>query len=134
MQNKKLGFNKDNIGYFMFPTPVGSETETLKKELSNNPDIVSVTKMFINYSNPLNMEGTSGGFNWEGKKEGDDVLFYLLGADEDYAKTFQLELKEGRFFSSEFSTDNTAVVINEKAAKIMGFKDPIGEIIATSGI
>ena len=45
------------------------------------------------------------GFNWEGKKEGDDVLFHILGADEDYAKTFQLELKEGRFFSSEFSTD-----------------------------
>ena len=62
------------------------------------------------------------------------MMFYfsLLYADEDYAKTFQLELKEGRFFSSEFSTDNTAVVINEKAAEIMGFKNPIGEILSTS--
>ena len=83
------------------------------------------------HDNPFNIEGTSDGFNWAGKKEGDDVLFYILGADEDYAKTFQLELKEGRFFSSEFSTDNTAVVINEQAAKIMGFKNPIGEIITT---
>ena len=55
----------------------------------------------------------------------------MLGADEDYAKTFQLELKEGRFFSSEFSTDNTAIVINEEAAKIMGFKNPVGEILTT---
>ena len=77
------------------------------------------------------MRVLSSGFNWAGKKEGDDVLFHMLGADEDYAKTFQLELKEGRFFSSEFSTDNTAIVINEKAAKIMGFKNPIGEIITT---
>jgi putative ABC transport system permease protein len=77
------------------------------------------------------MEGTSGGFNWEGKKEGNDVLFYTLGADEDYAKTFQLELKEGRYFSSEFSTDAAAAVINEEAAKIMDFKDPVGETITT---
>jgi ABC-type antimicrobial peptide transport system permease subunit len=132
LHNMKLGFNKDNIGYFMFPAaPWDPKLKTLKQELLNNPDILSVTKIFINYSNPLNIEGTSGGFNWEGKKAGDDVLFYTLGADEDYAKTFQLEIKEGRYFSSEFSTDNTAIVINEQAAKIMGFKDPVGEIITT---
>ncbi len=132
MQNKKLGFNKDNIGYFMFPTaPWDPKLKTVKKELLNNPDIVSATNVFYNYDNPLNMEGTSGGFDWEGKKDGDDVLFYTLGADEDYAKTFQLELKEGRYFSSEYSTDATAAVINEEAANIMGFKDPVGEIITT---
>ena len=132
LHNMKLGFNKDNIGYFMFPAaPWDPKLKTLKQELLNNPDILSVTKIFINYNNPLNIEGTSGGYNWEGKKAGDDVLFYTLGADEDYAKTFQLEIKEGRYFSSEFSTDNTAIVINEQAAKIMGFKDPVGEKITT---
>jgi ABC-type antimicrobial peptide transport system permease subunit len=128
MQNKKLGFNKDNIGYFMFPTRPGDpKLENLKKELSNNPDIVSVTKG----QSPINVEFRTSGFNWAGKKEGDDVLFHQLATDEDYAKTFQLKLKEGRFFSSEFPTDNTAVVINEKAAEIMGFKNPIGEILST---
>jgi len=132
MQNMKLGFKKDNIGYFQFPSaPWDSKLKTLKKELLNNPDIESVTKIFINYSNPLNIEGTSGGYKWEGKKEGDDVLFYTLGADEDYAKTFQIELKAGRYFLSDFPTDNTAIVINEQAAKVLGFKDPIGRKITT---
>jgi ABC-type antimicrobial peptide transport system permease subunit len=127
MQNKKLGFNKDNIGYFQFGLDM--RREVLKKDLSNNQDIVSVTIA----DNPFSGmgTGTSGGFNWEGKQEGDKVLFSMLYTDEDYAKTFQLELKEGRFFSSEFSTDATAVVINEKAAEIMGFKDPIGEIVSS---
>jgi putative ABC transport system permease protein len=126
LQNKKLGFNKDNIGYFMFPiNQIDPKLETLKKELSNNPDIMSVTRG----DNPINVEWTWDGFNWNGKKS--DVLFHLICADEDYAKTFKLEIKEGRFFSSEFSTDKTAIVINEQAAKIMGFKDPIGEIITT---
>jgi ABC-type antimicrobial peptide transport system permease subunit len=128
MQNKKLGYNKDNIGYFMFPIRPGDpKLEALKKELNNNPDILSVTKG----NSPLNLEFTSGGFNWAGKKAGDEVLFHRLDTDEDYAKTFQLELKEGRFFSSEFKTDATAIVLNEKAVEAMGFNNPLGEVLTT---
>jgi ABC-type antimicrobial peptide transport system permease subunit len=130
MQNKKLGFNKDNIGYFMFPTRPGDpKLESLKKELSNNPDILSVTKAW----NPFYNEGTRNGFTWAGKKVSDDVYFHVLGADVDYAKTYKLEIKEGRFFSSEFSTDNTAIVINEEAVEILDFKNPIGETITSPG-
>jgi ABC-type antimicrobial peptide transport system permease subunit len=129
IQNKNLGFNKDNIGYFMFPTrPDDPKLETFKKELSNNPDILSVTRAW----NPFYNEGTMNGFSWAGKKESDDIYFHMIGADVDYARTYKLEIKEGRFFSSEFSTDNTAIVINEEAAKILGFRNPIGEIITTS--
>ena len=126
MQNKKLGFNKDNIGYFMFPIRPGDpKLEALKKELCNNPDIVSVTKG----QSPVNLEFTSGGYNWAGKKAGDDVLFHHLDTDEDYMKTFQLELSSGRFFSSEFPTDKTAVLINEKAVEVMGLKNPVGDVL-----
>jgi ABC-type antimicrobial peptide transport system permease subunit len=124
MKNKKLGLNKDNIGYFI---SFGIQPETLKRDLSNNPDILSVT----NACPIINGKIAESGFDWSGKKEGDDVLFHLFYADEDYAKTFQLELKEGRFFSSEFSTDANAIVVNEQAAKIMGFKDPIGEMVSS---
>jgi len=127
LQNKKLGLNVDNIGYFQFS--LGMQRETLKKDLSKNPDILSVT---IAGQTAFYNEGTSSGFDWAGKKEGDDALFQLLCVDENYAKTFQPKIKEGRFFSSEFSTDNTAVVINEKAAEIIGFKNPIGEFLTSS--
>jgi putative ABC transport system permease protein len=128
MQNKNLGFNNDNIGYFMFPIRPGDpKLEALKKELCNNPEIVSVTKGH----SPINVEFKTGGFNWAGKKDGDDVLFHHLDSDEDYATTFQLELKEGRFFSSEFTTDANAIVINEKAAEAMGLKKPVGEVLTT---
>jgi putative ABC transport system permease protein len=134
LQNKNLGFNRDNVGYFMFPAaPWDQKLKTIKTELSNKPEIESVSRVFFNYANPLNIEGTSNGYNWDGKKTGDDVLFYNISADEDYARTFKLELKDGRYFSPEFPTDKTAIVINEQAAKIFGFKNPIGEIITTSG-
>ena len=129
LQNKDLGYNRENIGYFLFDTnPRDPQLETFKKELGKNPDILSITRA---HYNPVNVEGTWGSLSWAGKKEGDNVLFYGLGADEDYAKTFQLELKKGRFFSSEFSTDNSAIVINEEAEKIMGFKNPVGEVLSS---
>jgi putative ABC transport system permease protein len=129
IQNKNLGFNKDNIGYFMFPTrPSDPKLETLKQELISNPDILSVTRA----GNPFYNEGTRNGFTWERKSEGDDVYFHMIGVDPDYASTYKLELKEGRFFSSEFQTDKTAIVINEEAEKILGFSNPIGVTITSS--
>jgi putative ABC transport system permease protein len=127
LQNENLGFNKDNIGYFMFPTRPGDPLlKSLKDELLENKDIVSVSNA---NPNTFNNEGTLNGFNWRGKLVNDDVLFHFLRSDEDYAKTLHIELKEGRFFSPEFSTDTNAVVINETAAKIMGFKNTVGEVI-----
>jgi putative ABC transport system permease protein len=131
IQNKNLGLNMDNIAHFEFTK--GLQRETLKNELGNNPDIVSVT--FTGYQNVLDNWSAVNGVDWKGKKKDDDVLFSVLNADKDYAKTFQLELKEGSFLSTnEFSIDTTVVVINEKAAEIMGFKDPIGEIITHWGL
>ena len=129
MQNKELGINIENIVCFGFR--FGVQRETLRKDLSNNPDIETVT---IANGSPINFMYNVSKIDWEGKKEDGVVLFYLFGVDVDYAKTFQLELKEGRFFSSEFSTDNTAVVINEKAAKIMGLNDPVGKTISRNGL
>jgi putative ABC transport system permease protein len=127
IQHKDLGLNIDNVGYFQFS--LGMQRETLKKDLIKNPDILSVT---ISGENSFISRYSESGFNWEGKKEGNDALFQLLFVDEDYARTFQLHLKGGRFFSNEFSTDNSAVVINEKAAEIIGFKDPIGKMLTNS--
>ncbi len=130
LQNENLGFNKNNLGYFMYPTRPGeSILKSLKKELTKNPDIISVT--IAHPGNVFYNDGTREGFSWRGKTTNENVLFHLIGSDEDYAKTFQLKLKAGRFFSSESSTDAAAVVINETAAKIMGFKDPVGETLIT---
>jgi putative ABC transport system permease protein len=127
IQNKKPGLNIDNIAYFQFS--LGMSRETLKRDLSNNPDIVSAT---IAGGNSFLSGHSERGFKWEGKKEGDDAIFQLLFVDEDYARTFKLEIREGRFFSKEFSSDLSSIVINERAAEILGFKDPVGKILINS--
>ncbi|MBN2612553.1 MAG: ABC transporter permease [Bacteroidales bacterium] len=122
-----LGQNINNIGYFDIPE--GVRRETLKKELGNIPNVLAVT--ITGDQNVLNNHSMVYGVNWRGKKEGTDVIYSVLNTDMDYAKTFQIELKEGSFLSTnEFSTDTTTLVINEKAAEIMGFENPIGEVVS----
>ena len=52
-------------------------------------------------------------------------------ADEDLMSTLKLTMVDGRFFSKEFSSDVNGVVINEAAARLFGFDNPVGEKIQT---
>jgi ABC-type antimicrobial peptide transport system permease subunit len=128
IQNKNIGMNIQNICYFQYRD---INYETLKKDLSNNPDILGIS---ITSQNPIYNQETTNNLNWEGKNEGDQANFYILRTDEEYAKIFQPVIGMGRFFSSEFSMDNDAVVINESALKTMGFKDPIGKVVSYNGL
>jgi len=131
MKNEQHTPNMNNLVHFEFTN--GIQRETLKDALGRNPDILSVT--ITDHQNVLNNWTSVKGIDWKGKKEGDDVLFSVLNTDKDYSKTFQLELTKGSFLSTdEFSIDKAVVVINEKAAEIMGLNDPIGEIISFNGL
>lgn len=130
IQNKDLGLNIENVVHFDFTD--GIKRETLKNELSNNPDILSIT--ITGHQNVLSNWSFIGDLTWEGKKEGNNVSFYYLCTDRDFANTFNISLKNGRFLSAdEFSGNKDEViniVINEKAVEILGFKNPIGEVIS----
>jgi ABC-type antimicrobial peptide transport system permease subunit len=47
--------------------------------------------------------------------------------DYDYEKVAAVQLKQGRFFSKQFSTDSNAVVLNEAAVNLIGYKNPVGK-------
>ena len=64
------------------------------------------------------------------KKTGADVVpCQFLDVDYNFAKTYQLNIKSGRYFSEEYSSDSSAVVINETAVKIFNAKEPIGKVL-----
>lgn len=65
----------------------------------------------------------------ERKKAESESSFSVTYINEDYGKTIQWKIKQGRDYSNEFSTDSSAVIINESAAKYIGLKNPIGEFI-----
>ena len=47
----------------------------------------------------------------------------------DFPQALGVQLAEGRFYSREYGTDSTSVLINEAAVKSLGLKDPVGKYI-----
>lgn len=64
------------------------------------------------------------------------MTMYNMAIDYDFIPSFGLELKSGRNFSKEFKTDERSVMLNEEAAKQLGFTDmrqPLNEKIFSAG-
>ncbi|WP_240768708.1 ABC transporter permease [Olivibacter sp. XZL3] len=72
---------------------------------------------------------SNGGFDWEGKDPDLATDFPNNSVSIDFGKTVQWQIKAGRDFSKAFATDSMAFIINESAARFMGFKDPVGKTI-----
>lgn len=65
------------------------------------------------------------GFNWEGKDPNTLPSFGTIAVTQDFGKTIGWQIIDGRDFSKEFSTDSTALVLNEAAVKLVGMKKNI---------
>ena len=68
-----------------------------------------------------------GTFSWLGKDPADNPNFALSEVDFDYFETMQIELVEGRTFSSSMASDSSAVIVNEAAVKAMAMENPVGQ-------
>lgn len=67
---------------------------------------------------------------WAGKPEDDNTMFARIGVDDNLVGTAGLQLIAGRDFDlSKFPTDSSAMIINESAAKVFHFDNPIGKTI-----
>lgn len=55
-----------------------------------------------------------------GVAEEDAPEAYLMGVDEDFLQTFEIELLQGQNFIGDPQADSTALIINESAAKLLG--------------
>jgi ABC-type antimicrobial peptide transport system permease subunit len=100
--------------------------EALRNELKQAGVVTEVAES----SSPLTgVWSNNGGFNWDGKDPALQTDFATIWVTHEYGKTINWNVVEGRDFSREFSTDTSALVINQAAVKFMDLKDPIGKVI-----
>ena len=129
--DRKSGYSKDNLVFHYIEGDSEKNYPLIKNELLRDGIAVSVTKT----SAPIT-QGWSNtwGFEWPGKPKDDKTIVNRFIADDAIIKTAGFELISGRDFDlKSFPTDSTAAILNETAVKLMGFKDPIGQIIKDNG-
>lgn len=130
IQNKNLGFNKENIVYYNIGEIVKDKIESVKSELLKNPNILSAT---LSNQTPAYYGNSTSSFDWDGKNKDEKVLMHFVAVDEDYIQTFKMGIERGRFFSKDFVADTGSIVINETAAKVIGFDNPVGKRLTMWG-
>ena len=127
IQKQNLGFEKEHVLYLPFSRELRSNFENFKNELSQNPQIVSITATSSKVG--IGNVASTDLNQWEGNNGDQAILLYMLAADHDFLQTFNIELAAGRYFSGDFIGDSESVVLNETAVREMGLEDPIGKKI-----
>ncbi len=102
------------------------KTETLRNKLKNADAIVELAES----ANPATETWfTFNNFNWQGKDPNTKIGFGCSAVTPDYGTTMGWNFLQGRDFSREFSTDSSAVILNQAAAQLIGWQNPINEEI-----
>jgi putative ABC transport system permease protein len=119
LNHTNLGFNKDLLVVIDVNTrKARTNFEAVKNEMSKIPSVknVSVTSRVpgewksIQTVRIKNM-GTAD----------DPKIAYLIGADKDFLKTYEIKLLKGRNFDTP--SDSSAILLNETAAKMLNISE-----------
>ncbi|CAN5150530.1 ABC transporter permease [soil metagenome] len=121
--SKNLGFRKELLLVVdINSSKVRSEAETIKREFNRIATVknVSVTSRVpgewkIIPTVKIRTEGSTG----------EDNVAYWIGADENFARTFEVRLLNGRNFGG--ITDSSSVILNETAARLLNIKEASGQ-------
>ncbi|SJN23503.1 ABC transporter permease [Sphingobacterium sp. JB170] len=124
VQDRDPGYHKENIIYVAESGDIKNNIELIKQALMDSGIAASVSRTM----SPIT-ERWSGwnGFSWDGKDPNSIVEFNRQSADDNIVETVGLKLIQGRDFDlKKFPTDSMSAIINETAARTMGYKDPVG--------
>lgn len=127
MLGDRLGFNKEQLIVIERTDLLEQQNPAFKNAVKQVPGVMQVSGTTALPGQP-NYFGIS--VQQVGSKE--QMTGRGLIADPEFASTLQLELVEGRFFSNSYSTDSLSIVLNEKAVKELGLKDPVGSRLTIS--
>jgi ABC-type antimicrobial peptide transport system permease subunit len=126
INTRDIGFHRDNFIYFDKEGRVAQNHEAFLTEVRRMPGIVNASVMMQSI---IGVNSSTYGLYWEGKKQGDLILFAAASVDYGLLETLGITIAEGRSFSRDYGTDSSAIIFNEAALAVMGLKDPVGKSV-----
>ncbi|MDX9769114.1 MAG: ABC transporter permease [Tenuifilaceae bacterium] len=122
-KSKDLGFSKEGVVVLKRTHTLGDKYGAFREELLSSPDIIDAS--FCDALPGYSYNGTT--VSVEGKPSEEMVQTGIVRADENYIHTLGIQLVDGRYLSSNFSTDRESIVINQKMASMAGLSEPLGK-------
>jgi putative ABC transport system permease protein len=124
-QSRDVGYNQNNLAYIFLKGDMQKKYQIIKQELYSSGAITSVTRTNSPITDIWNGDDS---YEWEGKNGSTSMSAALFHTDKDFVKTMGMQLVSGRDIDVEkYSTDSSAVILNETAVKIMGLKNAVNK-------
>jgi putative ABC transport system permease protein len=126
IRNKDLGYDREQVLVLKNAYSLGSHAKTFKDEILQIPGVVAATR-----TNALPTSGQVEDQNAFSKdasmSASQSVTIAEWFVDADYISTLGMKMAQGRNFSPQMPTDSGAILINEAAARMLGFNHPLQE-------
>lgn len=128
-----LGFDKEQLLIIDINSGrVRSGFQAMKTEFLNHPDVHKVS-VASRVPGEWKLIATTEVASDPALPKEENITMHYMGFDEDALSTFDFKLLEGRYFSGNNLSDSLSVLLNEKAVKALGLKDPLGKQIRVNG-
>lgn len=130
VQSKQLGFDKQHVLIVEGSGNLGKQYVTFRERIEALPHVMAASaaqslpgpgfdSQVFTPEQPANYEQSSVNYAY---------------VDEHYAEVLGLNIIAGRNFSPDYPTDSSAFLINEAAAKALGWTNPIGKTLGMGDI
>ncbi len=129
-KDRPIGYTRNGLINMGMEKEIRDHYEAVRTELKNAGAVV---EMAASNSPLTQIWNTNGGFEWEGKDPNLAVDFPNNRVSYEFGKTVNWKIKNGRDFSRDFATDSAAFIINESAARFLGFDNPVGKVLKWNG-
>ncbi|OEK05266.1 ABC transporter permease [Roseivirga misakiensis] len=129
IQNKNLGFDRDQVIIINDAYLARGNTAALKTEMESFSEVKSASLSgFLPTPSSNNMNVFLKGVV---PTQDNQIISSNWTVDYEYLETMGMEIVDGRNFSRDFPTDSLGIIVNEAAVKEFGFDNPIGETVGT---
>lgn len=123
LQNERLGFDKEQVLVINRANALGQNYNTFLDQVRALPQVKKAAAA-------QNLPGKgydSSLFSPEQPANYKETSLSYTFVDNQFLDALGMELAAGRNFSPELASDSSAFIINETAAKALGWDDPIGK-------
>ncbi|MEP7317422.1 MAG: ABC transporter permease [Panacibacter sp.] len=126
IQTKKLGFNKEQVLVINGTSALNNNADAFKNSILAIKGVsVGTLSSYLPVSASSRSDNTFSKEAVMTPQNGFNMQNWAI--DYDYIKTLGMEMLKGRNFSKEYGADSMAIIINESAAALLGYTDPVGQ-------
>lgn len=125
-QQRPVGYDRNGLVLITSTPSLEKHFQIFRQELRTEGLVVDAA---LGTSTPMGMNADDIRFDWKGRNPKSTPVINIGNVTPEYGRIIGWQLKAGRDFDPALATNSAAFILNESAAQMMGFRDPVGQTV-----